>query len=97
MAEQEQGPERRLVAFVVDADGADVVGDEPVWHNGEVVGWVTSGAYAHWSDESMALGYVPAALAEEESGFEVEVIGDRRESRIQRTPLFDPDRLRMKG
>ncbi|MCP3973588.1 MAG: FAD-dependent oxidoreductase [bacterium] len=97
LAEKEQGPERRLVAFVVDADDADVSGDEPIWHNNEVVGWVTSGAYAHWSEASMALGYVPAALAGETSGFEIEVIGNRRESTIQPTPLFDPQRLRMKG
>ena len=44
------GPKRRLVAFVVEPDPddpADVIGDEPVWHDGEVVGWVTSGGYGH--------------------------------------------------
>ena len=34
---------RRLVTFVVDAGDADTIGDEPVWHDGKVVGWVTSG------------------------------------------------------
>ena len=43
---------------------ADVIGDEPIWHDGQVVGWVTSGAYAHHSGLSLALGYVPAELAE---------------------------------
>ncbi|MBA2755884.1 MAG: FAD-dependent oxidoreductase, partial [Chloroflexi bacterium] len=40
------GAERRLVAFVVEPDPddpADVIGDEPVWHDGKVVGWITSG------------------------------------------------------
>ncbi|TIW17818.1 MAG: FAD-dependent oxidoreductase, partial [Mesorhizobium sp.] len=32
-----------------------------------VVGWVTSGGYAHYVQKSMAQGYVPAALAEDES------------------------------
>ena len=44
------GPERRLVAFVVEPDPddpADVIGDEPIWHDGAVVGWVTSGGYLH--------------------------------------------------
>ena len=44
------GPERRLVAFVVEPDPddpADVIGDEPIWHDGAVVGWVTSGGYGH--------------------------------------------------
>ena len=42
---------------------ADVIGDEPIWHDGAVVGWVTSGAYGHHVEESIALGYVPAELA----------------------------------
>ena len=65
-AEMARGPERRLVYLDVDPDPdepADVIGDEPIWHDGEVVGWVTSGAYAHHSRRSLALGYVPAALA----------------------------------
>ena len=44
------GPKRRLVAMVVEPDPdepADVIGDEPIWHDGEVVGWVTSGGYGH--------------------------------------------------
>ena len=46
-AEVVTGPARRLVTFVLDPDPdepADVIGDEPVWHDGKVVGWVTSGA-----------------------------------------------------
>src|SRR5690349_602291 len=37
-------------------------------HDGEwsVVGWVTSGGYAHYVGKSLAQGYVPAALAENE-------------------------------
>ncbi|MDQ3105354.1 MAG: FAD-dependent oxidoreductase, partial [Actinomycetota bacterium] len=27
-----EGPARRLVTFTVDADDADVIGDEPIWH-----------------------------------------------------------------
>ena len=64
---KEAGPERRLVTFTVDVedgpDAADVIGDEPVWHDGAVVGRVTSGGYAHASRASVALGYVPAELA----------------------------------
>ena len=45
-------------------DPADVIGDEPIWHDGAVVGWVTSGGYAHHSKVSLALGYVPAGLAD---------------------------------
>ena len=59
-----------MVYLEVDPDPdepADVIGDEPIWHDGEVVGWVTSGAYAHYSGVSLALGYIPAALATPET------------------------------
>ena len=61
------GPARRLVALVVEPDPddpADVIGDEPIWHGGAVVGWVTSGGYGHHVKQSIALGYVPTALAD---------------------------------
>jgi dimethylglycine dehydrogenase len=64
-----------------------------------VVGWVTSGGYAHYVGKSMAQGYVPAALAENESEglFEVEILGHRRPARINVEPLFDPAGEKMRG
>ena len=101
--EAETGPERRLVALVVDPDPdepADVIGDEPIWHDGAVVGWVTSGAYGHHVKESIALGYVPTELATPDgpggNGFEIEIIGRRRPARLQPEPLFDPQGARMR-
>ena len=81
----------------MDAGDADVIGDEPVWHDGKVVGWITSGGYAHHVAKSVALGYVPAALASAKDGFEVEIIGERRKATLAPRPLFDPDGLLMRG
>ena len=47
-----------------------MIGDEPIWHDGDVVGWVTSGGYAHHSQASVALGYVPAELEQSDGLFE---------------------------
>ena len=67
--------------------------------NGRVVGWVTSGGYAHFVEKSLAQGYVPAALAEDDSEgmFEIEILGHRRPARINREPLFDPAGEKMRG
>jgi dimethylglycine dehydrogenase len=108
LALRAQGPAVRLVTLVVDAEpgpeGADVIGNEPIWHDGEVVGRVTSGGYAHWSQASVALGYVPEALAAEfegatgtNDGLGVEILGVRRDARLTDRPLFDPDATRMRG
>ena len=95
--EREKGPERRLVTMVVDAVDADAVGDEPVWHGGEVVGWVTSGGYAHTVGCSVALGYVPSELADPRQPFEIEILGNRRRATLQPAPLFDPQGNRMRS
>ena len=98
--EQVRGPERSMVYLDVDPDPdepADVIGDEPIWHDGSVVGWVTSGAYAHYSRRSLALGYVPTALAQPGAEFEIEIIGHRRPARLLMEPVFDPSGERMRA
>ena len=88
--EKEKGGALRLQCFKVAAAEADAIGDEPIWHEGKPVGWVTSGAYGHRVDASLALGYVPAELAAADSGFEIEIIGERRPARRLKEAPFDP-------
>ena len=95
--EHASGGEKRLVSFAVDAADADAIGDEPIWHDGRVVGWVTSGAYGHRVGRSLALGYVPAALAAAEEGFEIEIIGERRAARRLAASAYDPSGARMRA
>ncbi len=87
--ERDAGGALRLLAFRVDAVDADAIGDEPIWHEGKAVGWVTSGAYGHRTGHSLALGYVPAGLAKAESGFEIEIIGERRRAHRLAAAAFD--------
>jgi len=95
------GPKRKLTMFVVDPDPdspADVIGDEPIWHHDTVVGWITSGGYAHYSGVSLAWGYIPTELAEPGmTGFDIEIIGNRRPARLQLEPILDPSGSRMRG
>jgi dimethylglycine dehydrogenase len=94
--EKEEGGKLRRVSMIVDALNADVLGDEPIWHGGKVVGWVTSGGYAHYVDRSLAQGYVPTELARANGSFEIEIIGERREATMISEPLFDPEAKRMR-
>jgi dimethylglycine dehydrogenase len=93
---RDAGPARRLVTLVIDAAEADAIGDEPVWHDGEVVGWITSGGYGHCAGKSIALGYVPSALAQAAGGFEVEILGERRRASLVTQALVDPAGERMR-
>jgi dimethylglycine dehydrogenase len=100
----ENGPARQLCTWVVDVptsgreDGvADVIGDEPVWLNGEVVGWVTSGGFAHHSNLSVAMGYVPSEHAETIDGWQIEILGVMRDATLLTEPIWDPQAQRMRG
>jgi dimethylglycine dehydrogenase len=97
LEERESGGKLRRVTFAVDADDADVLGDEPIWHDGKVVGWVTSGGYAHAVERSLAQGYIPKELAEAGGAFEIEILGERHRAAIEPEPLFDPAGERMRG
>ena len=96
-AERENGGKMKLRTFVLDAKDADAIGDEPVWLDGNVVGWITSGGYAHHSKASVALGYVPREVAEQDSGWEIEMLGERLPARLQPYALFDHNRERMRN
>jgi dimethylglycine dehydrogenase len=94
--EKGDGGKLRLLTFKVDATDADAMGDEPIWHDGRVVGWVTSGAYGFRAGASIALGYVPKQIAEADSGFEIEIIGERRTAVRQSGAPIDPQGLLMR-
>ncbi|MBS0373055.1 MAG: GcvT family protein [Proteobacteria bacterium] len=96
LAEQASGGVRRLVTLDVAARDADAIGDEPIFHDGQVVGWVTSGGYGHTVGKSLALGYVDKAVATATTGFEVELIGERRPATRLAGAAFDPDGRRMR-
>lgn len=93
--ERLSGGKLRLRVFIVEADNADAIGDEPIWRDGKVCGWVTSGGFAHGSQVSIAMGYVPKALADEREGWSIEILGRRHSARLQARPLFDPDGTRL--
>ncbi len=97
LAEKENPPTRRLCTFVVDAADADVWADEPIWKDGDLVGFVTSGGYAHYVEKSVALGFVPPGMIEDGAAFEIEILGDMRAARLITEPLFDPQGERMRG
>jgi dimethylglycine dehydrogenase len=94
--EKESGGAMRLVAFKVDATDADAIGDEPIWHDGKTVGWVTSGAFGHRVNHSLALGYVPTALVAADAGFEIEIIGERHKAHRLAGAAFDPSGVLMR-
>jgi len=87
----------RLITLGVEAHNADVLGDEPISIDGAVVGWVTSGGFAHACSRSVAMGYVPKEYAGRIDGWQIEVLGEMLQATLITKALFDPEGTRMRG
>ena len=96
LAERTTGPRRRFVVMEVDTD-TEVVGFESILHDGTAVGYVTSGAYGHCVDKSLAAGYVPTALARDGAVFRIDVLGEMRVATVRSQPLYDPEGLLLRS
>ena len=96
-AEKSSGPARQLCTFEVDATDADVSAYEPIWINGTVVGFCTSGGYSHFAQKSIAFGFVPTEMIADELEVEIEILGQMCKAKRVTQHLFDPEMKRMRG
>ncbi|PYG31588.1 GcvT family protein [Pelagimonas varians] len=96
-AERASPPERTSVAFEIETDGCDVNAYEPVWIDGKVQGYCTSGGYSHYLNKSIALALVPRHLVRPDMNVEIEVLGNMCKSTLLKHPLFDADGAQMRG
>ena len=94
-AERATPPDRQLAVFEVDANDADVVAYEPIFIDGEVKGFCTSGGYSHHTQRSIAFGLVPRVEIRDDLEVEIEILGERRAARILREPIFDVDGIKF--
>jgi dimethylglycine dehydrogenase len=98
LADRDAEPEHKLVALEIDAEGTDAWGYEPIWRGDEYAGFVTSGAYGHTVEKSLALGYVKTPYLETSGGeFSVHLVDGRRPARILPEPPYDPTASKMRG
>ncbi len=91
------GPNRRVVTLEVNATDADASGYEPVWQDGNLVGFVTSGGYGHTVGKSLAMAMINRDVAMEGSELAVHVVGMERAARVIPQSPYDPDGKAMRG
>jgi dimethylglycine dehydrogenase len=93
---RDEGPARRLVLLEVDATDADASADEGIWIGDRRVGFVTSGAYGHHVEKSLALAYVDTDVASASSELTVFVVGEPRGARVLPEIPHDPKGARLR-
>ena len=91
------GPDRKLITMVVDVEGIDVSGDEAILSDGQSVGYVSSGGYAHHVKKSMAMGYVNADMASPGQALQVEIMGVMYDAEVLGRPVYDANGAHMRA
>jgi len=94
---RQSGTKQKLVYLSVDADGVDCRGNEPVFHDGKIVGVTTSGGYGHMVGKSLAFAYVESRLAEPGTRLRIDILDGQRDATVEAEPLWDPKALRMRS
>ncbi|MGB2952775.1 MAG: glycine cleavage T C-terminal barrel domain-containing protein, partial [Gaiellaceae bacterium] len=83
---KEQGPERKLVAFVMEERAIPRQG-MAIAEGGEV----TSGSHSPMLDRGIGMGYVRAALAEPGTELTIDVRGRARRASVVKKPIYKKD------
>ncbi len=96
--EKQQGPKKSFVTLIVEAGDADAPYMSCIWHNGQIVGETTSGAWGYRVNASVALGMVRPDLAVPGTELEVEIYGQKCRAVVQEDqPLWDPENERLRA
>ncbi len=91
------GPAQVQVTLEVDALDADASGYEPVWADGEKVGFVTSGGYGHYTGKSLAMALVNRDRAAVGTALSVHVVGAERPAKVIEPSPYDPQGKAMRA
>ena len=97
---QEKGLETRMLQFKLTDPEPLLYHNEPIVRDGEIVGYLSSGAYGHALGGAMGLGYVPCkgekAADVLASTYEIDVAGTRVKAEASLKPMYDPKSERVK-
>jgi 4-methylaminobutanoate oxidase (formaldehyde-forming) len=102
LKQKETGVTKRLVQFALDDPEPLLYHNEPIWRDGEIVGYLSSGNYGHTLGRAVGLGYVSHADGVDaefvNSGrYEIEVACERFPAKASLRPMYDPKSERMRA
>jgi glycine cleavage system T protein len=102
LRQREEPLARRLIMFTLHDPEPLLLGDEPIYRDGALVGRITSGAYGHTLSRSVGMGYVthPAGVDApflRSAHWELEIATERFAARAHLDPPYDPTSARVRG
>ena len=94
LRQKQDGVTNRSVTIAIDVDGASSLIHEGVYHEGRLVGRITSGGYAYTLGHDVAFALLPAELGQPGTELEVPILGEMRKARVIADSPYDPEALR---
>ena len=97
LKEKQRGSVKKFVTMIIKENECDAPYMSTIWHEGKIIGEVTSGAYGHRVNASIALGMVNTDLATSGKNVTVDIFGNEYPATIQNPgPLWDPQNEALK-
>ncbi len=100
LAKQDEGLTSRLLQFKLTDPKPLLYHNEPILRDGEIIGYLSSGAYGHHLGAAIGMGYVPCAGESGDqllaSRYEIDVAGIIYEATASLRPMYDPKSERVK-
>ena len=88
---------KRLVCLVLESPEHVVLGKEPVLHQDNVVGYVTSAYFGHTIGKQLAYAWVPAALSAHGTCLYIRYFDSDYLATVGQDPQYDPQMTRLKS
>lgn len=93
---------RRLAVLTLEDPEPLLLGDEPIFRDGALVGRTTSGAFGHTLGRSVGMGYVESdgrvdASFIQSGSYEIEVATERGAAKASLSPPYDPTGARVRA
>lgn len=96
-AERNAPPPKRLFTLEIDSDAPPCWGTEPVFNEGEMIGYVTSGGMGWRCGKMLAVGWLEAEGITTGTTLEVQVLLERFSATVLADPVYDPMNTRLLG
>ena len=101
LRKREAGLDKRMVQFLLQDPEPLVYHNEPILRDGQIVGYLSSGAYGHALGGAVGMGYVPTnGMGADDllaADWQIDVAGRRFGATASLKPIYDPTGARTKA
>ncbi len=102
LKQKEEGVKKRMVQFILEDPEPLMYHNEPIWRDSVIVGYITSGMFAHTIGRSVGMGYVnheKGATPDfvKSGNYEIEIACKRYTAQASLQPSYDPRNERIRS